>query len=150
LRFAGARERYLHYAREMLAALETSQTALVTDPGCALSLRETARESGKTAPFATLVELVHERRDSLATLPPDIFPARGEVRYHDACALGRGLGLYDPPREVLARIVGKPVSEFARSRTRADCSGGGGLLPVTMPLASRKMAEERVLQHEER
>ncbi|MDC3911918.1 (Fe-S)-binding protein, partial [Raoultella planticola] len=53
------------------------------------------------------------------------------VRIHDSCHLGRGLGLYDPPRAILGAILGRAPDEFVHRRDEAVCSGGGGLLPVT-------------------
>jgi heterodisulfide reductase subunit D len=46
--------------------------------------------------------------------------------YHDPCDLGRGLGVYDPPREVLRALGGEAYIELAPSRQRALCCGGGG------------------------
>jgi Fe-S oxidoreductase len=47
---------------------------------------------------------------------------------------------------VLEAITGAAPLEFARSREAADCSGGGGLLPLTMPTVSDGIARERIRQ----
>jgi Fe-S oxidoreductase len=71
-----------------------------------------------------------------------------EVRYHDACRLGRGLGIYDAPRSVLAAALGRAPAEFAERRERAECAGAGGQLPRTAPETARGIARERVDAHE--
>jgi Fe-S oxidoreductase len=71
----------------------------------------------------------------------------GPVRWHDPCQLGRGLGLYDAPRQVLSRALGRAPDEFERRREHAACSGAGGLLPVTMPHVARAIAKDRAVEH---
>jgi len=66
------------------------------------------------------------------------------VFWHDPCALGRGLGVFDAPRLVLARLLGRPPNEFPSSREDAVCSGAGGLLPSTMPDVARAIARARL------
>ncbi len=76
-------------------------------------------------------------------------PLHGPVRWHDPCQLGRGLGIYEAPRQVLARALGRTPEEFVENRENAHCSGGGALLPVTMPQTARGIANERLHEHEQ-
>jgi Fe-S oxidoreductase len=92
----------------------------------------------------TLVELCHE---NLLRFQPT--SREGKVRWHDPCQLGRGLGQFDPPRTLLSRLLGRPPEEFSRRRAHAACSGAGGILPATMPGASRAIAADRVAEHAE-
>ena len=49
-----------------------------------------------------------------------------KVVYHDPCALGRGCGIYDEPREVLKSIPGLELVEIPNySREYSLCCGGG-------------------------
>ena len=48
------------------------------------------------------------------------------VTYHDPCDLGRGLGVYDVPRDVLKRFAPTDYVELTPSREAALCCGGGG------------------------
>jgi Fe-S oxidoreductase len=69
------------------------------------------------------------------------------VRWNDPCQLGRGLGVYDPPRAVLERIFGRAPDEMETSREHATCSGAGGILPATMPETASEIARTRAAEH---
>ena len=45
-----------------------------------------------------------------------------EVVFHDPCELGRGSGIYDDPRELLARVA--KIHEVTEERENALCCGG--------------------------
>jgi Fe-S oxidoreductase len=63
--------------------------------------------------------------------------------------LGRGLGLFEAPRAVLTRVLGRAPDEFPARRAGSRCSGAGGLLPRTMPETSKAITEARVREHDE-
>jgi Fe-S oxidoreductase len=50
-----------------------------------------------------------------------------KVSYHDPCFLGRGLGIYEPPREVLKRLGNVELVEMKRSKDQSFCCGARGL-----------------------
>jgi Fe-S oxidoreductase len=70
----------------------------------------------------------------------------GPAFYHDPCRLGRDLGVYEAPRDVLSRILGEGIAEFPRHRERADCCGGGGAVPDTDPRTARDVARRRLAE----
>jgi heterodisulfide reductase subunit D len=48
-----------------------------------------------------------------------------QVAYHDSCYLGRGNGIYEAPREIIAGLK-KEVVELKSCRTKGLCCGAGG------------------------
>jgi Fe-S oxidoreductase len=145
LRLAGDRTAFADHARSVARSLESRRRLIVVDAGCAVALERLYPEVG--VPLAPKVELlVQLAARCLSALSPSPHGAE-PVRWHDPCQLGRGLGVYDAPRSVLARVLGRPPDEFDECREQAVCSGAGGLLPSTMPEVSRAIAEARIEAH---
>ncbi len=118
--------------------LAGAERVLVYDPGCAISLTG--------YPMRTVIDVAAERLDSLTAAPVE-FAARGPLRYHDPCQLGRGLGQYEQPRALLERLTGQRPREFRHNREQALCSGGGAVLPQSYPEAASSIATRRVREH---
>jgi Fe-S oxidoreductase len=147
LRLAGDVDAFREHARRVARSLEGHDRVVVVDAGCALALRKRYAEVGvELAPRVDLlVELAAREAAGLRPAPP----AEDErVRWHDPCQLGRGLGIYDEPRLVLSRVLGRPADELDPRRELALCSGAGGLLPSTMAAVARRIAAERLEAHD--
>ncbi len=70
-------------------------------------------------------------------------PLGRTVTYHDPCTLGRYNGVYDAPRDLLARI-GLELVEMPRNRDNSFCCGaGGGRIWMREPQAGRP-SEDRI------
>jgi Fe-S oxidoreductase len=68
--------------------------------------------------------------------------------YHDPCRLGRRLGIFDEPREVLEAIPGLELVEFERARKNSLCCGGGGSVFMWEPEFARSVTNERLFEAE--
>jgi Fe-S oxidoreductase len=68
--------------------------------------------------------------------------------YHDPCRLGRRMGIFDEPREVLASIPGLALLEFERSRKNSLCCGGGGSVLFWEPDYVKEVTNERLFEAE--
>lgn len=140
---AGSHDAFRDHARANAAALESVPELAVLDPGCAYTFKVVYPEFGvqlKTN-VRTVVEVLEENL-SHAPQKPELPETVG---YHDACHLGRGLGQYDQPRKLLSRAV-FAVHEAASIRSEGGCSGGGGLLPRTMPEVAVEVARRQAME----
>lgn len=147
LAMAGDREGFVRAAARMRARLAGATRLVVVDPGCATTVRRWGEVGVGEAPrVELLIELAASALGSLAPVAP---APDHDIRWHDPCQLGRGLGCYEPPRAILGRLLGRAPDEFPRRRDAGSCSGAGGLLPVTMPDTSRAIADGRLREHEQ-
>ena len=89
-------------------------------PHCVRTIGEDWKEHGGTVPIEHHSELLARYRDKL----PLANDEQKSMVFHDACYLGRYRGVYDQPREVIARYG--QVVDPPRARERGFCCGGGG------------------------
>jgi Fe-S oxidoreductase len=146
LLYAGEASAFAKQAEKMAEAVSRFARVVVVDAGCASALRLRYAEVG-TLVRPKVELLVELAANDLAKLTP--VPDARDVRYHDPCQLGRGLGVYEAPRRVLARVIGRASREFTAEGKHGACSGGGGLLPVTMPETAQRIAAARQAEHRE-
>jgi Fe-S oxidoreductase len=144
LLLAGDKAGFARHAAGVARSVRMYGRVTVVDAGCALALRRRYAEAAIEGlpPLELLVEHAARALPRLRHVPHE-----GLVRWHDPCQLGRGLGIYDAPRAVLTRILGRAPVEFHDRREGAACSGAGGLLPSTMPDVARAIAAARVEAH---
>ncbi|MFW9901245.1 MAG: (Fe-S)-binding protein, partial [Candidatus Thorarchaeota archaeon] len=72
-----------------------------------------------------------------------------KITYHDPCHIGRHMGIYDPPREVLKNIPGIELIEMPRNRQNAWCCGSGGGVRSAFKDLSSFAANERIEEAKE-
>jgi len=144
LHAGGFREEARMHAESLARELSGYARVVVGCPACAWLMKSEYPRWGVTLrpEIVHTVELLAEFAERLPIA--DAAPSQ-TAYYHDPCYLGRWRGIYDAPRKLLhkARV---DVREFSRSRAEAECSGGGGVLPLTMPDVAARIADNRLVE----
>lgn len=138
---AGDREGFLKHARRVAADLGAYSHIVTGDAGCAHTLKVMYAQLGAAPSRWERVEHVAELAARNTHLLDHVEDPR-EVVIHDSCRLGRGMGVYEAPRAVIAAVHGKAPTELPSHHEKSRCSGAGGLLPVTRPETSKALATE--------
>lgn len=71
-----------------------------------------------------------------------------KATFHDPCHLGRALGIFDQPRDVI-RAAGYEVVEMEYSREKSACCGAGGGVKGNESELSNRIGTDRTLQAKE-
>ncbi|MFX1480638.1 MAG: (Fe-S)-binding protein [Promethearchaeota archaeon] len=72
-----------------------------------------------------------------------------KITYHDPCHIGRHMGVYKAPRDVLQQIPGLELVEMIRNRENAWCCGSGGGVRSAFKELSSFAARERIEEAKE-
>ncbi len=100
---------------------------ITTCAGCLKTFRDLYPKYGGGNGYQVLhaVELMEKLiTEGKLTFQQDAKPLK--VVYHDPCDMGRHMGVYEPPRNVIKALPGVELVEFAQNRALAKCCGGGG------------------------
>ena len=138
----GLHDAFRLHAERMAKQLEGYARVVVHCPACAWAMKTQYRAFG--VPLKPRVEHSSEFLESFVERLP-VKQRREPTFYHDPCHLGRWMGVYEPPRRLLRKTM-DDVREFSRSRHESECSGGGGLLPATMPETADAIAQARLTE----
>lgn len=109
-------------------------------PHCVRTIGTDWKEFGANIPIEHHSELLARHSARL----PAAGNGRTRIVYHDACYLGRYRGVYDQPRDVIARSA--TVIEPVRSRERGFCCGAGGGLAFLGEEKGKRVNRERAEQ----
>jgi Fe-S oxidoreductase len=139
---AGLLDAFRLHAERMARQLAGYARVVVHCPACAWVMRTQYRAFG-VPHDATVEHTVDFLEGFIERLP--VKRRRSSAFYQDPCYLGRWLGRYEAPRR-LARKALAELREFSRAANQAECTGGGGLLPATMPETARAIAEHRLAE----
>ncbi len=74
----------------------------------------------------------------------EIINLKSKITYHDPCHLGRQMGVYEAPREVI-RNLGYKIKEMELSRNQSFCCGGGGGVQSNESELADKIAKDRII-----
>jgi glycolate oxidase len=126
----GSHERVKELAEANVAKVEALgvKRAIFTCPGCYRTFKILyPKLLGMPLPFTCMMVseyLVEKIRSDAIHLKP--IALLGKVVYHDPCELGRHMGMYNEPRDVLKSIPGLDLVEFKESKEICRCCGMGG------------------------
>jgi heterodisulfide reductase subunit D len=148
--YSGYEEKAVELARHNVAVIHKAgiKTIVASCPTCALMFKHYYPKWLKQeVPFEVLHSTEYlERLIQKGVLSPGTLSRKANLIYHDSCHLGRGLKLYDAPRNLLRSIGGVTVNEFDLCRENSQCCGGGGMIPVLNTQFSFETAKERLKQ----
>ncbi|MDR0509208.1 MAG: 4Fe-4S dicluster domain-containing protein [Candidatus Methanoplasma sp.] len=74
---------------------------------------------------------------------------KAKVTYHDPCHMGRHMGVFDAPRNVLKKIKGLELVEMTRTKENSRCCGAGGGYKSQYNDLAVNIAAERIKDAEE-
>jgi Fe-S oxidoreductase len=90
----------------------------------------------------SVVELAH-RYYTEGRLPIRAGAIEERVTYHDPCNVGRKLGIFDEPRELI-RAVAADFAEMWPNKKYGICCGGGGSVTQNTEMGSKRLEHARM------
>lgn len=131
---AGRAEAAAQRLRDLEAALP-NVPLIVNSAGCGSHLKDAG--CGARVKEATTFLWENDLPSALTSAPG--LPGYG-LTYHDACHLAHGLGVRQPPRQLLSSIPGVRFVELAESDT---CCGSAGIYNLTQPRRARALLDRK-------
>jgi Fe-S oxidoreductase len=133
---------------KLAEVLSGHELVVTPDPGCAYMLSTVqsvlvgrSRKARAFPSVAPLVDVLAQHAERFTNTAHGLV-----VRYHDPCYLGRRGRSFSAPRALLERATGRAPLEMAKSHDDADCSGSGGLYPLSNPDGARAAARKRIVE----
>lgn len=140
LHAGGLGDDFARHARRVSDSLRRYRLVVALSPCCAHTMRNLFPAAGvESLRVTTALELV-----APLVMRVKREPLGQTVAYHDSCFLGRLLGHYSLPREVLGHVLGRPPLELRRAREESPCCGAGGAWDRVAP-AEAAVAARRVM-----
>jgi Fe-S oxidoreductase len=122
------------------------RTLLSTECGHGFKILRKDAESWLGEPFGveviSVVELAH-RYLCEGKLNLKAGSVRGKVTYHDPCNVGRKLGVFEPPRELIKAVAADFV-ELWPNREFGICCGGGGSVGQNTQMGQKRLEHSRI------
>jgi Fe-S oxidoreductase len=142
---AGYLEDFKKLAEENLKIFkEHSVKKIITNcPACAMTFKI---EYPKVLEKKWDIEVEHISETINSKLKSQKSKLKNEkVTFHDPCHLGRQMGIFEEPREIIKKL-GYEISEMDLSRNESFCCGGGGGVKSNEPELANKIAKDRIEQ----
>jgi heterodisulfide reductase subunit D len=149
---AGQREQAAQVMQHNVEALKALgvERVVFECPGCMRAFREDIPVVlGEALPFK-VVHITEEiaRQVEAGRLRFSVFQPGAIVTYHDPCTLGRGLGIYEAPRTIIAAMPGMRLQEMPRHGRDAYCCGAGSFVRYDYPDLTDQTGIERFREAE--
>jgi len=141
--FAGYHTEFVAQARKVHAALSGAHELVVMSPEALYCLQHVYPRYGLGFEGALLhtSDLVLQLLGSAVIERVD-----ARVAYHDSCHLARHLDRVEVPRQVLRRVLARPLVELASHGRDTWCCGATGCLQTTSPETTRAQSRAVVAQ----
>lgn len=143
---SGQRDTGLKTLRGAIDAMEKAgaETVFTACAGCYRVLKSDAPKNDLDVPFKVVhtMDVLKERKKELKSLFKTEW--KEKVTYHDPCDLGRHMGYYETPREILSMIPGLELVEMHRNKRWSWCCGAGGGAVIAFPDMASWTARERL------
>lgn len=138
---AGHRDLFRWHAGRVAASLRGFRKVAVNCSACLFAMRAQYPAEGVhlRTEIVSLADLLAPAAQNLACPV-----TRRSVYYHDPCHHARYNNVIEQPRRALSQLA--ELREFSWSKSDAECCGGGGLLPKTMPIVADQMAKRRLAE----
>ena len=114
---------------------------------CAGCYRTFKKDYGDNLEGIEILHSVEFLKEIIATKDNKLKNLEIKTTYHDPCHIGRHMGLYEAPRDLLSKISN--LTEMKTNRKAAMCCGAGGGVRKGFPELSMAMAKNRVKEAEE-
>jgi heterodisulfide reductase subunit D len=141
LKRTGQTEAALTIAKETTRKIKAKgyQEVVTSCPGCYRTMANEYKAYFGEAPFHVehISRFLYKRAK---LLKGHLKPMKMKVAYHDPCHLGRHMGVYEEPRELLKMVPGVELVEFKQSREKSVCCGSGGGVRSTLPELSLEVS----------
>ena len=140
----GFQEEFEELANIQFNQLQGAECVIVGSPECAWAMREIYPKMGLkgSGKVMSLFEYVADRLGNTAYRSKS--ESSQKYIYHDSCYMGRYLGFYEEPRQLLEMLTGQEVEEFACHRKDSICSGAGGGYSLHSSEAAQEIARGRI------
>lgn len=146
----GVEDEFEDVAELHFQGLRRYRTIISASPSCTYTLKVTYAKYhfNLSSRVMTLTQFLRPYLKNANYVLKKKIPQR--FMYQDPCYLGRYLGEYDNPRELLTLVTSRAPVEFHDHREKSACCGQGGCYSITSKEFSNAVSKLRLAEAKER